>query len=811
MASVQFGVDRVFGRRLRNAGLACSTALALSMAGLASAQEMGASPPQGRLASAAQQASDSTGAPTEDIIVTARFRSETVQQTPISITALTGEALAQRGVQGVEGIARSAPNVTLEKNTAGYGKSVIAYIRGVGQSDFLPAFEPGVGIYIDDVYQGTLFGSLFDFADVAQVEVLRGPQGTLFGKNNEGGAIRVSTRKAQGDNSGYIEAGLGSYNRMTMKGAFDFSIVPDKVFFRVAGGYNKVDGYMDTIDFTCANPTLAGTIPMEAPQSADGSCKTGTLGGQQTFVIRGNLRIIPTDSLEINLNGDLLDDTGEPAAEKLIDVNTEGTSPLALYQNGSPLGPNPTGYGVPFDKRFITSSGYTSYVNYTDTRNNLAFPRVSNVRSWGVSGKVDWSINPDLKLTSISAYRSYRGEYIENWAGGPIHINDNYFKPYHWQFSQELRLSGKIRDIAEWTVGGYYYDALTELNDFIYIPLVNFSFYGVDPVKDKDKSAFAHVVLHPVEHLSLEGGLRYSDITKTYTFNRYIPNTGNPPATLPGFENNPSVRSGTKRVDYRLSAQYAFSRDVMAYAVYSTGFKGPGVNPRPSSAAELLPFDEEELTSYEVGLKTELFDHRVRANIGVYRSDYKNLQLTVTRALPSGVPGSITANAGKARIQGLEGEFTVEPVEGFDINASVGYLDFKYLDLGDAANQPGGPCASCTTPFVPKWSFSAGAQYKIGLGDLGTLTPRIDYSYKSKTYNDVSNFEPGAIPGYGLWNGRISYASPDKGWELALQVYNIADKYYFVNKFQGYNALGTLLGQPGLPRTFLLSLKHNFQ
>lgn len=784
------------------ARLASSTALICSMSAVAHAQSAGAGEQQTDVAAA--------GMASDEIVVTARFRAESVQQTPISITALSGEALAQRGVQGVEGIARSAPNVTLEKNTAGYGKSVIAYIRGVGQSDFLPAFEPGVGIYIDEVYQGTLFGSLFDFADVQQVEVLRGPQGTLFGKNNEGGAIRVSTRKAQGDNSGYVEAGLGSFNRMTMKGAFDFSVIPDKVFLRVAGGYNKVDGYVDTIDFTCANPGLAGTIPSEVPPNSGGNCKTGTLGGQETFVLRGNLRIVPSDSLEININGDLLDDKGEPAAEKLIDVNTAGTAPLALYQNGSPFGPNPTGYGIPFDKRFITPDFYSSYVNYSDSRSGISYPRVSDVRSWGVSGKIDWSVNPDLKLTSISAYRSYRGEFIENWGQAPIHINDNYFQPYHHQFSQELRLNAKVGTFAEVTVGGYYFDALTELNDSISIPLVGFAFYGTDPVKDKDKSAFVHAVLHPTEQFSIEGGLRYSDVSKSYTFNRFIPNTGNPPATLPGFENNPQVRSSTKRVDYRLSAQYTLSRDIMAYAVFSTGFKGPGVNPRPSSAAELLPFGEEELKSYEIGLKTELFDRRLRANIGAYRSDYTNLQLTVTRALPSGVPGSITANAGKVRIQGFEGEFAAEPVDGFTLNASIGYLDFKYLDLGDAANQPGGPCLSCVTPFVAKWSANAGAQYRIPLGGLGTLTPRIDYAYKSKVYSDAANYEPGAIPGYGLWNARLSYAAPEDAWELSMQIYNLADKRYFVNKFQGYFALGTLVGQPAMPRTFLLSLRHNF-
>ncbi|MXO73021.1 TonB-dependent receptor [Alteraurantiacibacter buctensis] len=782
----------------RMGALACGTALACLVPVSVLAQEQAAD---------AQTAADQD----DQIIVTARFRPETIQETPISITALTGEMLEQRGVQSVEGIARATPNITLERNTAGYGKSVIAYIRGVGQSDFLPAFEPGVGIYIDDVYHGTLFGSLFDFADVQQVEVLRGPQGTLFGKNNEGGAIRVTTREAQGDNTGYLEAGLGSFNRMTLRGAYDTSLVDDRVFLRVAGGFNNVDGYMDTIDFTCANPTLAGRIPSQVPASASGDCRTGTLGGQQTFALRGNLRILATDDLEISINADLLDDKGEPAAEKLIDVNTDGTSPLALYQPGSPFGSDPTGYGIPFDKRFITNDPYTSYVNFTDSRNGLTFPRVSNVRSWGVSGKVEWDINPDLNFTSISAYRTYRGEFIENWGASPIHINDNYFKPYHDQFSQELRLNGRIGDLAEWTVGGFYYTGLTELNDYIYIPLVNFAFFGVDPVRDRDLSGFAHVVLTPTDRLSFEAGLRYSDISKTYTFNRYLPNTGNPPATLPGFENNPAVRSTTSRVDYRLSASYDITPDVMTYAVFSTGFKGPGVNPRPSSAAELLSFDEEELTAYEIGLKADFLDGRVRANLSAYRSDYSNLQLTVVRVLPSGVPGSITANAGKARIQGFEGEFTLEPVDNLMVNASVGYLDFQYLDLGDAANQPGGPCLTCVAAYVPEWSFTAGAQYDFDLGDVGTLTPRIDYAYKSQVFSDAANYGPGAIPGYGLWNARLSYTTPDEDFNVSLQVNNLTDKFYFVNKFQGYFALGTLVGQPAMPRTFLLTLRHNFQ
>jgi iron complex outermembrane receptor protein len=758
-----------------------------------------------------EQAAEAADADENQIVVTARFREETLQDSPIAITALSGDALEARGIDTVEGIARSAPSVTLEQNTAGYGKSVLAYIRGVGQVDFLPSFEPGVGIYIDDVYQGTLFGSLFEFADVAQVEVLRGPQGTLFGKNNEGGAVRVTTRRAEGDGSGYVQFGLGSFDRLMGKGAFDMSIVPDTVFLRVAGGFNKIDGHVKRIDFACANPALAGGIPREVPANGDNSCVNGRLGGQESFSVRGNLRILASDNLEININADLLDDQGEPGAEELLAVNTQGTSPIALYQAGSPFGPNPTGYGVGvyYDQRFLTPDAYTTYASFNDTRFGLNFPAVNDVRSWGVSGNIDWDLSENLNLTSITAYRSYRGEFVENWGQAPIQINANYFKPYHWQLSQELRLNGKVGDLIEYTLGGYYYKALTELNDYIHIPVVGFAFFGRDPVRDEDKSAFAHLLITPTDQLSIEAGVRYSDITKEYTFYRNLPFTGNPPVSLPGFENNPVVVSKTDRFDYRVSAQYAFMPELMAYATYSTGFKGPGVNPRPVSIAELLPFAEEELESFEVGVKSELAD-RVFFNVAAYQSNYTNLQLTVTRVLSSGVPGSITANAGKARIRGVEAELNAEPIDDLLLNASVGYLDFEYLDLGAAANQPGGPCLDCTAPYVPDWSISAGAQYTFDLGKSGSIVPRVDWFYKSKTYNDVSNFEPAAIEGYDLWNARISYVTADDDWELALQVQNIADRRYFVNKFQGYFALGTIVGQPARPRTFLATLKYNF-
>jgi len=274
-----------------------------------------------------------------EITVTARRTAENLQQTPVSITAITAETLEARGDTSIGDLSQSAPNVTLEQNTAGFGKSALAYIRGVGQSDILPAFEPGVGFYVDDVYQGTLFGSLTDLTDVSRVEILRGPQGTLFGKDNEGGAVRFFSPVPTGDGTGYVEAGYGSFDRQEFKGAFDIALVPDKLFLRVSGGSNSYHGYVHLVDFVCAHPALSGTLPRTSPANQSGSCDNGTLGGDDAKAARATLRWLPTDSLDIKLSADVLDDKGEPGAETLLAANPA----IATF--------GPLAGGVPWDSR----------------------------------------------------------------------------------------------------------------------------------------------------------------------------------------------------------------------------------------------------------------------------------------------------------------------------------------------------------------------------------------------------------------------------------------------------------------------------
>ena len=238
---------------------------------------------------------DASAGTLQEIVVTAEYRSEKLQQTALSITALTGDALSERNITNLENLAQAVPNMTLFQANAAYGKTMAASIRGIGQSDFnFASSEQGVGIYVDDVYFANTFGSMFDLLDVDQIEVLRGPQGTLFGKNSIGGAIRLISKKPMGDNTGYAEVTVGNYNRREVRAGFDVALIKDVLMLRISGLSKDRNGYVDRIDYACANPATAGSLPVQ--QLGQGSnCKLGTEGGVDVKGVRSS-PISPTNT-----------------------------------------------------------------------------------------------------------------------------------------------------------------------------------------------------------------------------------------------------------------------------------------------------------------------------------------------------------------------------------------------------------------------------------------------------------------------------------------------------------------------------------
>ncbi len=773
-----------------------------------------------------------------EVLITARFRTESVQQAPIAITVISAEQIEQRGYGNVTDVAGAAPNVNLESAGSGFGKMAFVSIRGIGQSDFKFTFEPGVAFYIDDVYFGTVFGSVFDLTDIGGVEILRGPQGTLFGKNTEGGAVRIFSKKPMGDGSGYAEVGFGTRQRERFKAALDVPLVPDKLFFRVSGGSNRTDGYMDVIDFACANPTLAGSLKSAATGSG---CKIGEYGGDDVQVGRAALRLLTGENLEFNLAADLTNDHGEAPANKVIAIalppNPTGTpgvpgtqisNALALFSTAAtrPL------FGVPLDSRFMTSSPYSTYGTYTDPITGIVGLTRSTVYSSGVAGTVDWDAPWNGgHVKSITAYRKYHGSFTQDTSGAPITGNMPTNFVEHQQLSQELQVSGVLGQGAlNWTVGGYFLNS-RDFNSGIVDQPSSVGGRGIlfltgDPAKSKDESAFVHLDYRFSESWSAELGARYSHETKSYEFYRFEPDlAGAVPAGLfPTNHGNylagfappfPTGEVSISRVDPKAGLSYQWSQDVMAYVQYSTGYKSGGFNPRPLTRTQVTTFGPETVKAYEMGLKSEWLEHRLRANLAVFSSNYRDLQLPVATIDPgTGFPAFLTQSVGSARIEGVEMELEARPAQGLTINGSVGYLHYRNRSLGGAAydpvKNPSGPTLDDVPALTPKWKGNLGAEYAVRLGGWGTLTPRIDYTYQSKVFNDPQNEPISMQPGYGILNARLAWDAPRGGWQAAVSGSNLTNKVYYLTEQNLLSTYDVVTGQPGRRREVLFTVRKTF-
>jgi iron complex outermembrane receptor protein len=777
----------------------------------------------------------------EEITVTAQFRTERLQQTPLAITALSGETLAAREITTLADVSQSAPNVQMFESSAAFGKTNAAFIRGIGQGDFnFASAEPGVGIYVDDVYFATTFGSNFDLLDIDRVEVLRGPQGTLFGKNSIGGAIRLVSKKPTGDDSGFAEVTLGDFNRREVRAGFDTALIQDVLMFRVTGLSKQRDGYVDRVDFACANPSLAGNLPNQL--LGQGSCITGKEGGVDVRGARAQLRWLPNDNFENNLTADWYDDSSEAAAEVLL-VGDPNISPALAAFNANTLIPK---FGIPYDSRFVTAGTYRTYSTFYDPNTARAYPAVNTVHSYGLSDVIDWQIQDLMHVKSITAYRAYWGDFSDDQDNSPMGTAWAYNLLDHHQFTQELQFTGQaFDDHLQWAAGGFYFDGFGLNRGHINLNFLGgffpagapffgqpvFDFNQNDPSRTKDYAGFTQGTLVVTEQMHVTGGVRYTKEDKNYTFNHYNPLeiVPNPVLDLVGVEG----RTSYGRTDWKVGTDYEWTSSLMTYANVSTGFRGGGFNPRPFNNAQVLPFGPEKLTEYEIGMKSEWFEHRLRANLAAYHGDYRDLQITSQTKDLLGAPLTAPQNVGGANIDGLEAEITTTPIKGLSINGSVGLTDFKYKNLGhaegcqDFADQAAaaaqGVCIAGNPGYhdiaagISRWTANAGAQYTIALGNVGDLIPRLDATYHTRRFfNNWNNYAgptgtgPVAFtPSMVLLNARLTW---QKGpWSLVGFATNLTNKYYYAS-FLDLRAFGEgeMSGQPGEPREWGVTVRYDF-
>jgi iron complex outermembrane receptor protein len=752
----------------------------------------------------------------QEIFVTAQFRAQRLQDTPLAITAIPGELLEARSQDSFVEIANQAPNVVLRQQGASFGPSIGASIRGIGQFDFSPAFEPGVGIYIDDVYYSALTGANFDLLDLERVEILRGPQGTLQGRNSVGGAIRLITRRPDADGGGFVEAAYGSRQLFAFRGGATFTIT-DGLYARIAGTVRQQEGFVDRIDYGCANP--GSGIPSTR---GAGDCVISQFGGVGYAAVRGAIRYNPNPDIDIMLAGDFTRDDRTNAAEVLVAAEPPG---------------NTLNIGPAFGPQFICGR-YCNYAQFSQPAAIWQGPFAAGIpllatsgddntvfEGWGISLNADFNVSDAIQITSITAYREWENRFNTDDDLSPSNIGFGQNALDYWFWSQELRANIEVADGFDLTIGGYYHDQRTEYftyQDIRYavIPLQFIYFPEHDPVNADSWALFATGIWSPMENLTITAGGRYTEEHKDYTFNR-----ANPDGSF-----NPFLGSLTGVVgiydgeewDYRFSIDYRFSPEVMVYATTGTGFKGGGIGPRPFNPAQARGFGPETLTSYELGVKTDLWDRRVRFNVAAFYSEYDGIQLALLSCPQFGGPGpcALPQNAGDAHIQGVEAEVFARPIDGLQIDGSLSWIDFEYQCVFPSVVGVPGP-NECTSdpavvgllgerpPALPEWKWSWGVQYDIPIAG-GVLTPRFDMSYFGSTSGGLTS-GGFPLPSFTLANARVTWRDNDDDWQVAFEVTNLFEDYYYLTTFDLRGAgAGFVKAQPGRPREWAITVTRRF-
>lgn len=813
----------------------------------------------------AQAQANAAAADDNRIIVTAQFREQALQDTPIAITAVTADMLEARSQTNIADVANQAPSVTLRPATGAFGNSMSASIRGFGQIDFNPQLEPGVGLYIDDVYYPRLTGANFDLLDVERVEILRGPQGTLTGRNSVGGAIRFISRQPTGDSSGYVDATYGSRDRVSVRAGADFALT-DQLFARVSGTFKEQDGYVDVLDYGCANP--GGGI---AAAVIGSDCVVGQYGDTSYQAIRGVMRFQPNNSIDLTFSADYTKDTSANPAEILLFAGN--TNPNVR-----------TVEGIPFDSRFLCGPRCNYAENGSEAGSFVAGiipplaglplaatsdPLPNSYIGWGLSFNAEIDLSETIQFVSITGYREFTNHWSVDGDLSPARQGFGINDVISDFFSQEVRLNFDFGDMVQATLGGYYseentdYDTLQDIRSVAVgpNPLFPLQFLGTNPVATDSRAVFGTVIIEPTEALTVTLGARYTEESKATTFGRvnfngtinaFLDAVGgvygsgySGPDTL-DFNNNGNLTEIVTslngftgifegdRIDYRVAVDYRFSDALLVYANVATGFKGGGVSPRPFNAAQVQPFGAETLISYELGFKSDFFDNRVRLNVAAFYNDFSDAQLTLLSCPQFGGPGpcALPQNSGDATVTGIELELTAEPIDDFNINASFSALDFKYdcvniqvvraLLPGETnicSTDPAIVNALVTPPRgVADLQWSLGAQYRADLGTSGSLTPRVDVIYQSAINAQATvpaagtpSAVFGVIPSYALANGRVTWRNASEDLSISLEVTNIFNEYYFTNVFDlvGTGA-GVITGSIGRPREWALSVKQEF-
>ncbi len=692
----------------------------------------------------------------DTIMVTARKREETLQEVPVAVTAFTSEALDKLNVQDIGDLDAQVPNLTIYA-ARGASSTVTAYIRGVGQSDPTWGADPGVGIYLDDVYIARPQGALLDVFDVSRIEVLRGPQGTLYGKNTIGGAIKYVSRGLPTTTEGFAQVTVGNYNQRDAKAA-------------IGGPLGGPDS------------GLRGRIAV-ASMNRDGFGEN-TYNGQpvsdkQVNAARLNLGAYAGDDFDVQFALDWIDDQSGMRGSKMLARN-----PF------TPAYP-------PMDDRYDIRSG---------------MPNVNSVETKGASATVNWRPNEDWALKYVVAKRESDSHSNIDFDTTPVKLADvgGFYEDN--QVSNELQANydggGRVRGV----VGLYQFSG--EAGGQIRNNFFNLQFGDTrGKVLTDSVALYADWTFDLTSRLKLDVGARYTDEDKrAIVLNRFYADATftRPIAVAADFDKTTNF----KNVSPKVSLDYQITPDIMVYGLATRGFKSGGYNIRANAVAvprSAEPFDDETVDSYEIGSKMAFLDQRLFLNLSAFHNKYKDIQLSVFTGIDTNGDGVNDAffgdftNAGKGTVNGLEVEYQYLPTQNWLITGNLAWLDTRYDEYMDR-----GVNVADQMKFTnaPEFSGAVNVEYRTDLANGGNLSARVGYSYQSEVWPTTDLSPVIRQDGYGLVNAGVIWKLND-AWTFSLQGTNLADKEY---RTTGYNipAVGTLIGFYGPPRQYSLSVRYDF-